>query len=129
MKNHSFLALALLLSISSFSQQTRYYSDPETTFKEAKEYFQKDQFSLAYPLFKELQHAIRETDKANSTITVQEINYYTTVCALKQGEGRAEIEAQQYIENIISASRSSAMPQSGMNRPISRISVTGRSPT
>jgi TolA-binding protein len=98
MKNHSFLALALLLSISSFSQQTRYYSDPEATFKEAKEYFQKDQFSLAYPLFKELQHAVRETDKANSTITVQEINYYTTVCALKQGEGRAEIEAQQYID-------------------------------
>ena len=98
MKNQSLLAFATFLSIAVNAQQTRYYTDPESTFKEAKEYFQKDQFSLAYPLFKELKQAVRETDKANSTITVQEINYYTTVCALKQGEGRAEEEAQQYID-------------------------------
>ncbi|HEV7783634.1 MAG TPA: tetratricopeptide repeat protein, partial [Chitinophagaceae bacterium] len=98
MKNQSLLALVTLFSISSFSQETRYYSDPEVKFKEAKEYFQKDQYSLAYPLFKELKQSVRETDKANMAITVQEINYYTTVCALKQGEGRAEEEAQQYID-------------------------------
>ena len=98
MKNQSFLAIAILFSISAFSQQTRFYSDPESTFKEAKEYFQKEQYSLAYPLFKELKQAVRETDKANTTITVQEIYYYTTVCALKQGEGRAEDEAKEYID-------------------------------
>ncbi|MDZ4796158.1 MAG: tetratricopeptide repeat protein [Bacteroidota bacterium] len=98
MKNQSFLIIATLLSISVFSQQTRFYTDPESAFKEAKEYFQKDQFSLAYPLFKELKQSVRETDKVNTTITVQEINYYTTVCALKQGEGRAEQEAQEYID-------------------------------
>ena len=54
MKNQSFLSIAILFSISAFSQQTRVYSDPESTFKEAKEYFQKEQYSLAYPLFKEL---------------------------------------------------------------------------
>ncbi|HWR32848.1 MAG TPA: tetratricopeptide repeat protein, partial [Chitinophagaceae bacterium] len=59
--------------------------------------FQKEQYSLAYPLFKELQHDVQETDKANTAITVQEINYYTTVCALKQNEERAEDEAQEYI--------------------------------
>lgn len=98
MKNPSLVVLVTLLSISSFAQQTRYYSDPATTFKEAKEYFQKEQYSLAYPLFKELQQSVRETDIANNSVTVQEINYYTTVCALKQGEGRAEETAQQYIE-------------------------------
>jgi TolA-binding protein len=98
MKNLSFLLIATFLSISVFSQQTRFYTDPESVFKEAKEYFQKDQFSLAYPLFKELKQSVRETDKANTAITVQEINYYTTVCALKQGEGRAEQEAQEYID-------------------------------
>jgi tetratricopeptide (TPR) repeat protein len=98
MKNQSLLGLALFLSISVFSQQTRYYSDPEITFKEAKEYFLKEQYSLAYPLFRELQHDVRETNKANTAITVQEINYYTTVCALKQNEPGAEDEAQQYIE-------------------------------
>ena len=98
MKNQRLLAFAILFSISAFSQQTRFYDDPESTFKEAKEYFQKEQYSLAYPLFKELKEAIRETDKANTAITVQEINYYTTVCALKQGEGRAEDEAKEYID-------------------------------
>ncbi len=98
MKYQSLLALAIFLSISVFAQQTRYYSDPETTFKEAKEYFQKEQYSLAYPLFKELKQAVRETDKVNRPITLQEINYYAIVCALKQNEGRAEDEAKEYID-------------------------------
>ena len=98
MKNKSFLAIAILLNISVFAQQTRFYSDPESTFKEAKEYFQKEQYSLAYPLFRELKEATRETNKVNTPVTVQEINYYTTVCALKQNEGRAEEEAKEFIE-------------------------------
>ncbi len=97
MKNYNLLAITIFLNISAFSQQTRFFSDPEATFKEAKEYFQKEQYSLAYPLFRDLQHSVRETDKANTAITVQEINYYTTVCALKQNEGRAEEEALQYV--------------------------------
>jgi TolA-binding protein len=98
MKNKSILAIAILLNISVFAQQTRFYSDPESTFKEAKEYFQKEQYSLAYPLFRQLKESVRETNKVNTPVTVQEINYYTTVCALKQNEGRAEEEAQEFIE-------------------------------
>ena len=98
MKNQSLFVISLLLSVSVFSQQTQFFSDPETTFKEAKEYFLKEQYSLAYPLFRDLQHDVRETNKANTAITVQEINYYTIVCALKQNEDRAEEEAQQYID-------------------------------
>jgi len=98
MKHQSLLSIAIGTSIFAFSQQTRFYSDPDTKFKEAKEYFQKEQYSLAYPLFKELQQSVRETDKINTAITAQEISYYTTVCALKQNEGRAEEQAQQYID-------------------------------
>lgn len=98
MKNHSLFLLASVLSISAFTQQTAFYTDPETKFKEAKEYFQKEQYSLAYPLFKELKQDVRETNKANIPVTVQEIEYYTTVCALKQNEGRAEDEALVFIE-------------------------------
>ena len=47
---------------------------------------------------KELQQSVRETDKANNPVTVQEINYYTIACALKQGEARAEDEAIRYID-------------------------------
>ena len=79
-------------------QTNRYYTDSDEKFKEAKEYFQKEKYSLAYPLLKELRQDIRETNKVNQPIVVQEINYYTIVCALKQNEGRAEEEAQQYID-------------------------------
>jgi TolA-binding protein len=98
MKNQLVLAIVTISSVTAFSQSTRFYSDPQATFKEAKEYFQKEQYSLAYPLFKELQQSVRETDKANTAVTVQEIGYYSTVCALKQNEGRAEEEAQAYID-------------------------------
>jgi len=98
MKNFSLPAIAILFSLSVFSQQTRFYSDTDEKFKEAKEYFQKEKYSLAYPIFRELRQAIHETDKANTAVTVQEINYYTIVCGLKQGEGRSEEEAQQFID-------------------------------
>jgi hypothetical protein len=50
MKNQSLLLLATFFSISVFSQQTRFYTDPEEKFKEAKEYLKDN--SVLYPLFK-----------------------------------------------------------------------------
>jgi len=98
MKTQCIVILALLFSISATAQQTRFYSDPEEKFKEAKEYYQKEEYSLAYPLLKELQQSVRETDRINSVTTVQEINYYTIACGLKQNEGRAEAMAKNYID-------------------------------
>jgi tetratricopeptide (TPR) repeat protein len=98
MKTQCIVILALLFSFSVAAQQTRIYTDPEEKFKEAKEYFQKEEYSLAYPLFKELQQSIHETDKINNVTTTQEINYYTIACALKQNEGRAEEMAKNYID-------------------------------
>ena len=98
MKKLLFLLTASAVSAVVYSQQTAYYTDPATKFKEAKEYFQKEQYSLAYPLLKELKQDVRETDVVNRSVTVQEIGYYTTVCALKQGESRAEEQAIDYID-------------------------------
>jgi TolA-binding protein len=98
MKNQVLFVIVSVLSTSIYSQETRFYSDPDEKFKEAKEYFQKEQYGLAYPLLKELQQSVRETDKANHSITVQEINYYTTACALKQNESSAEQKAIDYID-------------------------------
>ncbi len=92
------VVLIILLQEGSEAQQTRYYTDPAAKFKDAKEYFQKEQYSLAYPLFRELRRDVRETDKANLPVTVQEISYYSIVCGLKQNENRSEEEAQQYID-------------------------------
>ncbi len=90
-------ATCCLLYVFSFSQQTTFFKDPNEKFNEAKEYFQKEQFNLAYPLFKELQQSLKETHKVNTPIEAQEINYYATVSALKQNEDRAEQDAQEYI--------------------------------
>jgi len=98
MKNLSFLFLAITSSLFLSAQQTSYYTDPHEKFREAKEYFQKEQYSLAYPLLKELQQSLKETDKVNNVLMVQEINYYTIACALKQNEGRAEDLAREYID-------------------------------
>jgi len=94
------LYLPLLLSaITSFSfaQKTFFYSDPQEKFNEAKEYYQKGQYNLAYPIFKELQQSLIEIDKINSPVVAQEITYYTIASALTQNEDRAEQEAQNYI--------------------------------
>lgn len=98
MKKLFLLALTAGTCTAVYSQQTAFYSDPATKFKEAKEYYQKEQYSLAYPLLKELRQDTRETDIANHLIIVQEINYYTIACALKQDESRAEEDAIDYID-------------------------------
>jgi TolA-binding protein len=98
MKKQRLALIALIITISAKAQQTRIYTDPQATFKEAKEYFQKEQYSLAYPLFKEIQQSLRETDKINNAIVAEEVNYYTIACALKQNESRAEESARQYID-------------------------------
>ncbi|HZF66139.1 MAG TPA: tetratricopeptide repeat protein [Chitinophagaceae bacterium] len=90
--------LLCFISLHSLAQQTFNFRDPHQQFNEAKEYFQKGQYNLAYPLLKELQQSLRETDLANNPVMVQEINYYSVVSALKQNEDRAEHAAKDYIE-------------------------------
>ena len=71
MKNRIMALAATVVSVFSLqAQQTRIITDPQEKFKEAKEYYQKEQYSLAYPLFKELQQASFQTtvDKYNVDI-------------------------------------------------------------
>jgi TolA-binding protein len=80
------------------AQQTRFMNDPQATFKQAKEYFQDEYYSLAYPLFKDLNLYLRETDRSNQAINYQEIKYYTIVCALKQNEAAAADAAREFVD-------------------------------
>nr|MBA4167114.1 tetratricopeptide repeat protein [Chitinophagaceae bacterium] len=52
----------------------------------------------AYPILKDLQQKLRETDRSNDALNYQEVRYYTTVCALKQNEQRAVYNAQEFID-------------------------------
>jgi len=100
MKKYNLLLCLSFVSAISFAQQSHnlLVHDPQQGFEKAKEYFQKEQYSLAYPILKELQESIKETDRVNTPTAVQEINYYTTVCELKQNEGRGEQHAKEYID-------------------------------
>lgn len=80
------------------AQQTRFIADPQTTLKEAKEYFQNGSYSLAYPLFKDLNLYLREADRSDKALSYQEIKYYTIVCALKQNETTSTGLAKDFIE-------------------------------
>ncbi|MCU7550801.1 tetratricopeptide repeat protein [Chitinophagaceae bacterium LB-8] len=98
-------SFCFLLTVAN-AQQTYSNKNPQEKFYEAKEYFQKEQYSLSYPILKELQQSLRETDKINNTVVIQEVNYYTIVCELKQNEGRAEQNAVEYINLTKNNSRS-----------------------
>ena len=94
-------ALVILLMTGfyySSAQQTRFINDPNASFNQAKEFFQKQQYSLAYPLLKELQQKQRETERSNNALNYQEVRYYATVCALKQNEERSVYAAQEFID-------------------------------
>lgn len=98
MKKYSLLGSFVFVSFFTYAQQTRNYRDEQEAFHFAKEYFQKGQYNLAYPILKELKQSLRETDRINNQVMAQEVDYYTTVAALKQNESRAEQDAKQFIE-------------------------------
>src|SRR6476620_3404522 len=85
------------LTYAGFSQQHAVFKNPHERFEMAKEYFQKGQYNLAYPILKELQQTLKETDRVNNATMAQEIDYYVTVSALQQNQDKAEYDALQYI--------------------------------
>ncbi|MGB8191982.1 MAG: tetratricopeptide repeat protein [Chitinophagaceae bacterium] len=92
------LVVAFFSTLPSFSQQPRILDDPNALFHQAKEYFQKENYSLAYPIFKDLELRLRETDRSNQSTNEQEIRYYTIVCGLKQNEEAAVAKAKEFID-------------------------------
>jgi hypothetical protein len=84
MKKYFLFCSFSVLTLASFAQQNLNYTVPDDRYQMAKEYFQKGQYNLAYPLLKELLQTIKETDRVNNSLKVQEIEYYTTVAALTQ---------------------------------------------
>ncbi len=88
--------LVLMLQHTSFSQATQANIDPDADFKLAKELFQKEQFSLAYPLFKNL--SLLNSPNSKLPVSVQvESRYYALVCGLKVNESTSEVAAIEFI--------------------------------
>ena len=86
------------VTLLSYSQQTFFIHSTQDRFNEAKEYFQKEQYNLAYPILKELRQSLTESDKINRAVVAQEIEYYAIVSSLKQNESNAELDAEIYVD-------------------------------
>ncbi|MBX3241240.1 MAG: tetratricopeptide repeat protein [Chitinophagaceae bacterium] len=87
-----------MLTLKTEAQQTRVYTDPQAAYKKAKEFFQNDQFSLAYPVFRELERALRSADKTNTALEYDDVKFYTLACGLLQNEEFAAESAADFIE-------------------------------
>ena len=95
---YTVLLSCLLLGFSSFAQQTAYYTDPQAEFRQGKEFFEHEYYSLAFPIFRDLNYSLRETDKSNNSVEYADIRYYYLVCALEQNDKTAVTAAEDYIE-------------------------------
>jgi len=93
------IAATLLVCIAHhpFAQGTKTNIDPDADFKLAKELYQKYQYSLAFPLFKQI--ALSGPTAASLPVSTQlEARYYVLVCGLQINEPAYETKAIEYIE-------------------------------
>jgi TolA-binding protein len=82
----------------SFAQQTFFISDPQATFKQAKEYYQKEYYSLAYPIFRDLEAGLKTEGENDPSSNSLEIRYYTIACGLKQNDSSSAESAKRFID-------------------------------
>ncbi len=105
-----FLPLAFfVLSLSCFSQPNYNVTDPEKNFKEAKDYFIKGEYSLAYPLLKPLKDKYPDNTQSSHAYLNQDIDYYYIVCGLKLNQSVAEDAAQRFIDAANNEARQQIM--------------------
>ena len=83
MKNQSIVILAFLFSISATHSKHAFIQIPRKNLRKQKNIFRKNSIALLILYSRNCSNPSRETDKINNVTTVQEINYYTIVCALK----------------------------------------------
>lgn len=95
----------ILSSSSLIAQQTRLYEDPQAGFRQGKEFFEHEYYSLAFPIFRDLKYTLRETDKSNNSVEYQDVKFYYLVCALEQNDKTAVTAAQEYVETENNATR------------------------
>ncbi len=108
-KQFLILLVAIVISITTFSQPSHVFTDPEKKFKEAKELFVKQQYALAYPLLQEVKLQYPDNQKSNNAYLNDDVNYYYIVTRLKLQLPIAEEEASQYINWVNNEPRKELM--------------------
>ncbi len=94
------LIFATGITIVAAAQPTNFVTDPEKKYKDAKELFVREQYALAYPLFKDLKQQNPDNSISNHTYINDDVNYFYTACQLKLNHQVAEEDAKRYIEVV-----------------------------
>ena len=96
-KKLSGLLVVIIIAVSSSNAQyTKANDDPDADFKNAKELYQKQQFGLAYPVFKYLYANGIGNSLFPQTITI-EAKYYYIICGLKLNDESVEGLAADFL--------------------------------
>ena len=94
------LIIPVILVLSGWmqlnAQSTAIYNDPDAEFKRAKDWFQQEKFSLAYPVFKHLYSNTTEYSNIPDQL-YSESHYYYIICGLKLQDSTTELLAERFI--------------------------------
>jgi TolA-binding protein len=92
-----FLLVGCTAALQLSAQLTQNHLDPDAEFKNAKDLYQKEQFSLAYPVFKKLySNGISQSNMPD--ILRLESKYYYIICGLQLNDEATVARAQDFIE-------------------------------
>jgi TolA-binding protein len=103
------LPFFIFLCIHANSQQTFFLTDPLVTFKQAQEFYQKQYYSLAYPLFRQLEQDQANRPQVYESFNFENVHYYTLVCSLNQDDSTAVDPSRVFIERENNAARGEMM--------------------
>jgi tetratricopeptide (TPR) repeat protein len=103
------LLFAAIISGTAIAQPTHTVTDPEKKYKEAKEFFVKEQYAFAYPLVKELKQQYPPNTASDHNYINDDVNYYYIACELKLMQSIGESDAVEYINSITNEPRSQVM--------------------
>lgn len=93
-----FLTIGLLFVCTGMlsAQSTLQYNDPDARFKQARELFQKEQYSLAWPVFRSMyNNGIPQSTMPITT--AEEVKYYYIISGLKLQDATAEPLAKDFL--------------------------------
>jgi TolA-binding protein len=101
----SICPLFFLFSLYAHAQQTYFITDPQAKYKQAQEFYQKQYYSLAYPIFRELEQDQVSRPQLYESFNFENVHYYTLVCSLNQDDSTAAAPARIFIERDNNAAR------------------------
>jgi tetratricopeptide (TPR) repeat protein len=103
-KKFLFFIASIVMVLNCQAQFTTVNNDPDIAYKTAKEYWQKEQYSLAYPIFKSIYN--NQNYQSNLAMHIkEESKFYYIVCALLLNDEAIEPVAINYTTTEASNNR------------------------